>query len=198
MSNLQSFSQRSMFALRFKLLHKTASKLRIFIYSLSGLKVGRNTSLSRLSITWPHQVAIGNNCILEKQIYFKFDGIWKPGPSIIIGDHVFIGTGCEFNIRKMIRVGNDALIASGCRFIDHDHGTAPDELIRKQHGAEKEIIIGNNTWIGCNVTILKGVKIGDGAVVAAGAVVTKSILSNEIWAGVPAKKIGERTSKFHV
>jgi len=198
MSSVQSFVQRSMFALRFKYLHKLGSRLRILKYSVSGLKVGRNTVLPKLTITWPHQVAIGNSCVLEKQIYFKFDGIWKPGPSIIIADHVFIGTGCEFNIRKQITVGQDSLIASGCRFIDHDHGTEAGGLMRKQHGAEKEIRIGSNVWLGCNVTVLKGVEIGDGAVVAAGAVVTKSILADEIWGGVPAKKIGQRTNKIQI
>lgn len=198
MSSVQSFFQRSMFALRFKYLHRFGSKLRILKYSVSGLKVGKNTLLPQVNITWPHQVVIGNNCVLEKQIYFKFDGIWKPGPSIIIGDHVFIGTGCEFNIRKKITVGEDSLIASGCRFIDHDHGTKAGGLMRKQHGAEKEIKVGNNVWLGCNVTLLKGVEIGDGAIVAAGAVVTKSILANEIWGGVPAKKIGDRTDKMHI
>ena len=62
-----------------------------------------------------------------------------------------------------------------------------------QQGIEKAISIGNDVWLGCNVIVLKGVEIGDGAIIGAGAVVTKSILPNEIWAGVPAKKIGERT-----
>jgi acetyltransferase-like isoleucine patch superfamily enzyme len=57
---------------------------------------------------------------------------------------------------------------------------------------QKKIIIGENVWLGCNVAVLKGANIGDGAVVAAGAVVTKSIPPYEIWGGVPAKKIGER------
>jgi acetyltransferase-like isoleucine patch superfamily enzyme len=80
------------------------------------------------------------------------------------------------------------LIASDCRFIDHDHGLNKNELIKIQKGTEQEIIIGSNVWIGCNVTVLKGVHIGSGAVVAAGTVVTRSILPYEIWGGVPAKK----------
>ena len=61
---------------------------------------------------------------MEDDIFFKFDGIWQPGPSIIVGDGVFIGRGCEFNIRQRIDIGNDSLIASGCKFIDRDHGIA--------------------------------------------------------------------------
>jgi acetyltransferase-like isoleucine patch superfamily enzyme len=159
---------------------------------LLGMKIGAGTTVPRLSVTWPHQVSLGNNCSLEEQISFKFDGIRQPGPSIFIEDNVFIGSGCEFNIRTRIDIGRDSLIASGCRFIDHDHGIEPGQLMREQHGPEKAIKIGNNVWLGCNVIVLKGVEIAEGAVVAAGAVVTKSILSNEIWGGVPARKIGDR------
>jgi len=159
---------------------------------LLGMQIGEGTTVPRLTVTWPHQVSLGKNCLLEDQISFKFDGIRKPGPSIFIADNVFIGSGCEFNIRLRIDIGKDSLIASGCRLVDHDHGTEPGKLMREQHGPEKAIIIGNNVWLGCNVVILKGVEIGEGAVVAAGAVVTKSILSGEIWGGVPAKKIGQR------
>jgi acetyltransferase-like isoleucine patch superfamily enzyme len=157
-----------------------------------GVNVGKNTVVPRISITWPHQVQIGRHCVLEPDIFFKFDGIWCPGPSIIIGDNVFIGRGCEFNIKKSIRLGNYCLIGSGAKFIDHDHGIRPGELIGQQHGPEAPIVIGSDVWIGDNVVVLKGVAIGDGAVIGAGAIVTKDIAPLEIWAGIPARKIGAR------
>lgn len=160
--------------------------------SLLGMRIGTGTQLPNLTITWPHQVEIGKNCILEKGIYFKYDGMWQQGPAIRIQDDVFIGTGCEFNIRESIDIGKGALIASGSRFVDHDHGIAIELPMRMQEGPQQAIVIGEDVWIGANVVVLKGVNIGPGAIVAAGAVVTKSILPNEIWAGVPAKKIGQR------
>lgn len=184
--------QQSAFILRFRYKAKLLSFIRQKWYSLLGMSIGKETVLPELTITWPHQVSIGDKCLLEPYTYFKFDGIWREGPAIRIRNNVFIGTGCEFNIRKSIDIGDDSLIASGCRFIDHDHGHIPGKLMRLQEGAEKEIIIENDVWLGVNVTVLKGVKIGTGAIVAAGAVVTKDILANEIWAGVPARKIGER------
>jgi acetyltransferase-like isoleucine patch superfamily enzyme len=81
------------------------------------------------------------------------------------------------------------LIASGCKFIDHNHGVAKSELTRLQPQAEEEIVIGNNVWIGCNSVILKGVTVGEGAVIAAGSVVTKDVLTNTIVGGVPARLI---------
>ena len=189
---MEKLIQQTGFVIRLRYWKRFLSFFRKAGLRMLGMEIGRNTTLPAVKITWPHQVAIGSNCIMEDGIYFKFDGIRKPGPSIRIGDNVFIGTGCEFNIRRLITIGNDSLIASGCRFIDHDHGVAAGELMRKQHGLEKEITIGRDVWLGCNVVVLKGVTIGDGAVIAAGAVLTKSVLPNEIWGGVPAKKIGER------
>ena len=161
-------------------------------YRLLGMHIGKNTYLPKINVTWPHQVSIGKRCVLEHGIYFKFDGIWQTGPSIVIGDQVFIGSHCEFNVRKRITIGDNSLIASGCRFIDHDHGTSTNYLMNNQPGVEKPIKIGNDVWLGCNVIVLKGVEIGSGSIVAAGAVVTKTIGEYEIWAGVPAKKLGIR------
>lgn len=155
--------------------------------------VGAETVLPKLHITWPHQVRIGRECVLEHGIYFKFDGIWTTGPAIEIGDRCFIGAGCEFNIRKKITVGESSAIASGCKFIDHDHGitgTRIDEV----PGIEARIEIGKHVWIGANVVVLKGVKIHDSAVVAACAVVTKSIPVGEIWGGVPARRLSSRST----
>lgn len=156
------------------------------------MQIGRGSHISKLFISWPHQIAIGNNCIIERNVNFKYDGPWLPGPRIVIGDTVFIGTNCEFNINEGITIGNDSLIASGCKFIDHDHGTAIGELMHQQYGNRAKISIGQDVWLGCNVIVLKGVNIGNGAIVAAGAVVTKSIPAYEIWGGVPAKKISQR------
>jgi acetyltransferase-like isoleucine patch superfamily enzyme len=184
--------QQFFFVFRKRYAPRLASTIRKSWYGMQGLQVGRGTTLPQLSMTWPHQVRLGKNCMIESGSSFKFDGIWQTGPSIRIEDNVFIGAGCEFNIRSGIDIGNDSLIASGCKFIDHDHGIITNELMRTQHGPEKPIKIGQDVWLGCNVIVLKGVEIGDGVIVAAGAVVTKSIVGNEIWGGVPARKIGER------
>ena len=159
-----------------------------------GMKLGRGTTLPKIHLTWPHQVSLGAECVLEHGIYFKYDGIWAPGPSIVLHDRVFLGFGCEFNARRRIEIGADCLIASGCKFIDHDHGATRRDLpMRLQaEGAEAEIVLAADVWLGANVVVLKGVRIGRGAIVAAGAVVTTNIPEYEIWGGVPARKIGQR------
>lgn len=169
------------------------SPIRRFWWRMLGAKIGVGTNVPRLEMIWPHQVSIGRNCILEPDIFFKFPRPWQSGPSIVVGDRVFIGKGCEFNICEGIRVADDCLIASGCKFVDANHGTADISLpMNKQAPTALPIHLDRDVWLGVNVVVLKGVSIGQGAIVGAGAVVTKSIPSNEIWAGIPARKIGQR------
>jgi acetyltransferase-like isoleucine patch superfamily enzyme len=170
------------------------AELRTIWWRMLGMQIGAGTLLPKVHVTWPHQVSLGENCHLEHDIYFKYDGIYAPGPSILVGDRVFIGFGCEFNVRARVEIGADCLIASGSKFIDHDHPIARPDIPINQQGAgdEAEIIVGQDVWIGANAVVLKGVRIGRGAVVAAGAVVTKSVPALEVWGGVPARKLGAR------
>jgi acetyltransferase-like isoleucine patch superfamily enzyme len=185
-------AQKILFTLRFHVFSKIMGALRKIWYMGWGMQIGKNTFLPKIYVTWPHQVQIGITCIIEENVRFKFDGVWQPGPAISISDRVFIGSGCEFNISHGLVIGSDSLIGSGCRFIDHNHGTELSSLMRTQICPANPIFIRQNVWLGCNVIVLKGVTIGSGAIVAAGAVVTKSIPEDEIWAGVPARKIGIR------
>lgn len=165
-----------------------AGSLRSAWWRAQGMRIGAHTVLPRIAVTWPHQVAIGADCVLEPDILFKWDGIWAPGPRIRIGERVFLGRGCEFNAQVGITIGDDSSIASGCKFVDHDHGIVGD-TIDAEPGRSGEITLGRHVWLGANVIVLRGVTIGDGAVIAAGAVVTKSIPPREIWAGVPARLV---------
>jgi len=157
-----------------------------------GVHIGDKVSIGSIKAIWPHKIVIGNNCVIEHDVYFKYDAPYNAHKSFLIGEQVFIGSHCEFNIKSSIHIGDYSMIASGCRFADFDHGIDKQELIGFQKAEIAPIVIGKDVWIGFNVVVLKGVTIGDGAIVAAGAVVTKSIPSYEIWGGVPAKKIGER------
>ena len=148
--------------------------------------------LPKVSVTWPHQVQIGRNCSLQERIYFNYNRYWTPGPSIVLGNRVFVGRDTEFNIIERLVVGDDCLIASGCIFIDHDHGMDISQPMSKQEQPSAPILVGDGAWLGASVIVLKGVQIGEGAVVGAGSVVTRSIPNLEIWGGNPARKIGSR------
>jgi len=188
------FIQKVFFRLRERISNLFLHTARKAYWSLQGMEIGHGVNLPKLFITWPHQIKIGMNSTLEQGIYFKFDGVWSPGPKIHIGNNCFVGAHSEINIRRGISIGNDCLIASNCKFIDHDHGYARRDIPMniQTDGAEMSIILEENVWLGVNVVVLKGVKIGRGSIVAAGSVVTNSIPSYEIWGGIPARKISER------
>ena len=110
---------------------------------------------------------------------------------------VSIGENCRIYTRRwgsepwLISVGNKVTITNGVRFINHDGSTwlISDEKGRRQ--LYRKISIGNNVFIGMDCIILPGVKIEDNVIVAAGSVVTKSIPSNSVVGGNPARIITE-------
>lgn len=111
--------------------------------------------------------------------------------AIIFGKNNHFNNNCRIEANVRIEFGNDILVGVNCSFLDNDgHDLAID---KRKSGIPNAapIRIGNNVFIGDNVTVLKGVTIGDNAVVGNGSVVTKSIPSNSIAAGNPAKVIRE-------
>lgn len=93
-----------------------------------------------------------------------------------------------------IRIGKDCLISQFCTLVASNHGIGRNAPIRSQSPAEdrRGITIGDDVWLGSGVAVMPGVCIGDGAVVGANAVVTRDVPPYEIWAGVPARRIGVR------
>lgn len=168
------------------------SSIRKLWLGLLGMKVGKSSIIGAIRVTWPHKVVIGDNSIIEQGVYFNYDGIYTPHKSIIIGSQVFIGSNCEFNISGQINIGNTCLIASGCKFIDHDHGSSIDSTMNVQKPVISPIKIEDDVWLGFNVVVLKGVTIGKGAIVAACSVITKDVGEYEVVAGIPAKFIRKR------
>ena len=108
------------------------------------------------------------------------------GKNIHIGKNVFINCGCHFQDQGGIYIGDDVLIGSYVVLATINHGQAPKE---RGNNYPAPIHIGNKVWIGSHATILPGVTIGENAVIAAGAVVTKDVPANAIVGGVPAKII---------
>jgi maltose O-acetyltransferase len=111
-------------------------------------------------------------------------------PMVTIGKNFYINSFCH--ILGEVTIGDDVLIGPKVTIWGRDHGTKATELIRKQPHIKESIDIGNDVWIGASVTILKGVKVGDGAVIGAGSLVVKDIPAYRIAVGVPAKVIKVR------
>lgn len=108
------------------------------------------------------------------------------GKNITIGKNVFINACCCFQDQGGITIGDGALIGHKVVLATLNHGLSPDG---RHTNYPAPIVIGKNVWIGSNATVLQGVTIGDNAVIAAGAVVTKDVPENAVMGGVPAKII---------
>lgn len=108
------------------------------------------------------------------------------GKNITIGKHVFINACCHFQDHGGVTLGDGCQIGHNVVFATLNHGIAPTD---RKNTYPASIVLGKNVWVGSNATILQGVTIGDNAVVAAGAVVTKDVPANTIVGGVPAKVI---------
>jgi acetyltransferase-like isoleucine patch superfamily enzyme len=103
-----------------------------------------------------------------------------------------INTMTEIDVYERIFIGHGTIISSNCYITDSDQHNVIENGEMK--GKTKPIKIGRNVWIGRNVTILKGVEIGDHAIVGAGSIVTKSIPPHTLFTGVSARKIKEGVS----
>lgn len=108
------------------------------------------------------------------------------GKNIKIGDNVFINACCHFQDHGGVTIGDGCQIGHNVVFATLNHELAPE---RRQNTYSAPIVLGRNVWVGANATILQGVTVGDNAVIAAGAVVTKDVAADTIVGGVPAKFI---------
>jgi acetyltransferase-like isoleucine patch superfamily enzyme len=138
-------------------------RVRKLYYTLLGMKIGKKS-------------------IVGMSQYF-FDA-----HKISIGSHTHVNKGCFFDARAGITVGSSVSISHQVTLMTGSHEVSS----RTFAGVFLPITIEDYAWIGVNATILKGVRVGKGAVVAAGAVVTKDVAPYTIVGGVPAKKIGDR------
>lgn len=123
--------------------------------------------------------------------------------TIHIGNRVYIGRGAAMSAKVCIRIGDDVMFGPGVCIMAGDHntelrGVPMARLEKKRSGDDLPVVIDNDVWIGARVTILKGVRIGSGAVVAAGSVVTRDVPPFSIVAGVPARVLRYRGTQAEI
>ena len=108
------------------------------------------------------------------------------GKGIRIGRRVFINSGCRFQDQGGVTIGDDCLIGHNAVFATLNHDLDPD---RRTDLHPAPIVLGDNVWIGANVTILPGVTIGDHAVIGAASLVTKDVPVGAVAVGAPARVV---------
>ena len=108
------------------------------------------------------------------------------------GPYAFLGRACT--VAPLVQIGRYTMLASEVAIVGDDHNWADPTTPMQFSGRppQQRTVIGSDVWLGHRVIVLRGVTIGDGAIVAAGAVVTRDVPPREVWAGVPARKLRDR------
>jgi acetyltransferase-like isoleucine patch superfamily enzyme len=110
-----------------------------------------------------------------------------------IGDKTVLGQECTISAYQRVRIGEQCVIADRAMFIDFDHGVVDVERpIRQQGIYKRDTIVGSNVWIGYGACILRGVRVGDNAIIGTNSVVTGDVPANGVVGGVPARVIRMR------
>lgn len=149
-------------------------RLRTRLMRAVGFRIGKSTVFSQ---TPSFQGGEGN-------MYAK----------LVIGEQCYINAGAFFDLGDHITFGNNIAVGHHVFFLTTTH----DASHPKQRGGDRKfapIYIGDGAWVGARATILPGITVGEGAIVAAGAVVTKDVPPHTVVAGIPAKPIRKLTQE---
>lgn len=176
-------SVRLLFRIR-EFLRLGAARLRAYAARFQGVQVGPKCLFGKgVRIDRPWTAAFGARCVLEP-------GVWidttVDAAAFALGEHSFLGRNCHIMITERVNIGRHALIGDGVLISDHMHNIAAGPLIATQGCTSAPVEIGDDVMLCVHSVVLPGVRIGDGAVVGAGAVVTRDVPANAVVAGVPA------------
>lgn len=141
--------------------------LRLRVLRLGGLRIGDDAGIGgRIWVAGGH----------------------RPASRLLIGRRCFVNDGCRFDANALITIGDDAYLAHEVAVLTASHDLGEGDRRAGAVRAEP-VSIGEGAWIGARATILGGVAIGAGSIVAAGAVVNRSVPPSTVVGGVPAKEI---------
>jgi maltose O-acetyltransferase len=144
-------------------------RFRAMVYRLAGLRIGRDSKF------------------LDRAV---FDALDNPYRNLSIGRRSQVGIGCHFSLNAPVTIGDNVIFGHYVRVITDTHVIGPG---RRRCGERipMPVTIGDGVWVASNTTILPGVTIGAGSVIASGAVVTRSVPPNSLVGGVPAQVLRE-------
>jgi acetyltransferase-like isoleucine patch superfamily enzyme len=152
----------------------------------TGLRVGRGVRLGRgvhLAVARGATLTIGDNVAIERDCQLVSEG------TLSIGPDSFVGAGSIIVAAERVAIGRDVLIAAYVVIRDQDHGMGGALPYWRQPLVTAPVEIGQNVWIGTKASVLRGVTVGDGAVIGAHALVTAAVQPATVVGGIPARTL---------
>jgi acetyltransferase-like isoleucine patch superfamily enzyme len=176
----------------------TIIKCKSKIYVYKNIQIGNGCYIDALSIAG---IQFGNNVSIGKSTTIECTGSLKQlGVGLEVGNNVGLGSHGFFGCAGGVKIGDDCIFGNYVSFHSENHNyDEPVVPIRLQGVTRKGIVIGKNCWLGAKATILDGVVLGPGSIVAAGAVVRAGEYpANVILGGVPAKILKKRIPEKNI
>ena len=161
------------------------------------LRLGKRLAVDGLAFVGPGVVLqVGKHAQLKlgRWVWIGHDSKIRCHEGLVeIGAKTVMGQECTISAFQHVKIGRECVIADRVMFIDFDHGVVEVERpIRLQGIYKRDVNVGNNVWIGYGACILRGVTIGDNAIIGTNSVVTKDVPANAVVAGLPARLIRMR------
>jgi galactoside O-acetyltransferase len=155
------------------------------------INMGKNVTLGKnivIKTTDGGSITIGDNVSIEANSY-----LYAQKGNIVIKNSVFIGNGTQIVAKESIEIGKHTLISAYSIIRDANHSIDKNKTISSQGHDVKEIIIGDDVWLGAHCVVTKGCHVEKGVVIGANAVVTRDVKAYTLVGGVPATYIKDRT-----
>jgi carbonic anhydrase/acetyltransferase-like protein (isoleucine patch superfamily) len=169
------------------LVQSLASRRRALLYRVLGMKMEGKVWLA--AIEWPARpggIRLGKGAALDRGVTLLTT---NDAARIVIGAKCYVNRHTMFDASELLVVGEQTMIGPFCYLTDHDHAIHPGSAPGDGPLVSAPTKVGARCWLGAHVSVLKGVTIGDGTVVGAGSVVTKSLPAGVVAAGAPVRII---------
>jgi acetyltransferase-like isoleucine patch superfamily enzyme len=180
------FTMAALLSLLLRLCQGTASRMRNLAYRLLGAEIRHYCWLRAIEIPRNWKDIVLHPCSLDRGVVLLCSGPARRG-KIEIGEGTYINRYTILDAHERIAIGREVMIGPHCFITDGNHGMDPADSVKSQPMTAAPVEIEDEVWIGAHVTILPGVRIGRGAVIGAGSVVTRDIAAGSIANGTPAR-----------
>lgn len=169
------------------------SRWRNIYYRALGVRIHGYVWMRAIEISrnWP-DIVLEDSVALDQGVVLLCSGPPQAN-KLIIRSGTYVNRYTIFDAHHQLEVGRDCMIGPHCYVTDADHGTDPGKSVKEQSMKKASVIIEDEVWLGTNVVVLPGVRIGKGAVVGAGSVVTRDLPGNSVSFGRPAKVVRMRS-----